>query len=101
MFTFVSGNKTQADETARILSNLATLVELQQHRTGAVSLKALAKDPLFVMPAKGDFRMKINSFKDGGEEKRPCIYDGNSSYVDWTKTIQYGTLVVMGLVHEE
>ena len=99
MFTFLSGDQTHAASTARLLVNLAILIENQQKSGKNISLLQLVKDPLFALPAKGNYRMKVNSFKDDGPEDRPCVFDGNSSYVDWVQTLRYQSLIVMGLKH--
>lgn len=99
MFTFVSGNQTHAASSARLLTNLAILTENQQKSGKNISVLHLVKDPLFALPTKGNYRMKVNSFKDDGSEDRPCVFDGNSSHVDWVQTLRYQSLIVMGLKH--
>lgn len=99
MFTFLSGDQTHATNSTRLLVNLATLTQNQQKVGKNISILQLVKDPLFALPVKGDYRMKIVSFKDDGPEDRPCVFDGNSSYVDWVQTLRYQSLIVMGLKH--
>ena len=99
MFTFISGDQTHAASTARLLVNLAILIENRQKSGRNISVLQLVKDPLFALPTKGNYRMKINSFKDDGPEDRPCVFDGNSSHVDWIQTLRYQSLIVTGLKH--
>lgn len=99
MFTFVSGNQTHAASSARLLINLAILTENQQKSGKNISVLQLVKDPLFALPAKGNYRMTIDNFKDNGPEDRPCVFDGNSSHVDWVQTLRYQSLILMGLKH--
>lgn len=97
MFTFVSGNQTHAASTARLLTNLSILVDNQQKGGKNISILKLVEDPLFALPAKSDYQVRLGEFKDEGPDDRPCVYDGKSSYVDWVQTLRYRSLIVMGL----
>ena len=97
MLTFLSGDKELATTAGKSITHLFNLVEQMKERGQGISVLKLSAMPGFSLLPKGDYRLQIDAFKDQGPQGRPCVFNGQTSYIDWIATVKYHTLIVMGL----